>query len=260
MSPQLNASSAFDGDDMVFRVYNNTRIERRTSDGYVNATAMCKANGKRWTDYRESDRCQQYLDALSQTTEIPVFDLIVSRQGNGGGTWVHPQVAVDLARWISAPFAVWMDGWFLEGLKQRTSQVQDTQAARRMEEQKSLDWLMSWGQRWGVTYDERDMLQIKSHAMSLALPAAGGGQSIYNDQPLSRLIFEQFKTNLPLSNLSRIGRLLSRRFRQAFDKEPPKHDQYVDGANRSVAHYPREWAIKQLEDMYREDPTLFQRG
>ena len=68
------------------------------------------------SDYRESDRCQQYLDALSQTTGIPVFDLIVSRQGNSGGTWVHPQVAVDLARWISAPFAVWMDGWFLEQL------------------------------------------------------------------------------------------------------------------------------------------------
>ena len=25
-----------------------------------------------------------------------------------------PQMAVDLARWISAPFAVWMDGWFQE--------------------------------------------------------------------------------------------------------------------------------------------------
>jgi len=29
-----------------------------------------------------------------------------------------PQVAVDLARWISAPFAVWMDGWFLESVQQ----------------------------------------------------------------------------------------------------------------------------------------------
>jgi hypothetical protein len=35
-------------------------------------------------------------------------------EGRNGGTFVHPQVAVDLARWISAPFAVWMDGWFLQ--------------------------------------------------------------------------------------------------------------------------------------------------
>jgi hypothetical protein len=30
------------------------------------------------------------------------------------GTWIHPRLAVDLARWISPAFAVWMDGWFLE--------------------------------------------------------------------------------------------------------------------------------------------------
>ncbi|NBR26290.1 MAG: KilA-N domain-containing protein, partial [Micrococcales bacterium] len=61
---------------LVSRSWNGTPISRRTTDGYVNATAMCKANKKRWSDYRESDRCQLYLDALSQTTEIPVFDLI----------------------------------------------------------------------------------------------------------------------------------------------------------------------------------------
>ena len=59
---------------LVSRSWNGTPITRRTTDGYVNATAMCKANKKRWSDYRESDRCQQYLDALSQTTEIPVFE------------------------------------------------------------------------------------------------------------------------------------------------------------------------------------------
>jgi hypothetical protein len=100
---------------LVSRSWNGTPISRRTSDGYVNATAMCKANGKRWKDYRESDRCQHYLDALESVAGISVHALVESRSGGagGGGTWVHPQVAVDLARWISAPFAVWMDGWFL---------------------------------------------------------------------------------------------------------------------------------------------------
>ena len=103
---------------LVSRSWNCTPISRRTTDGYVNATAMCKANNKQWSKYRESDRCQIYLDALAETSEIRMFDLIESRQGQGGGTWVHPQVAVYLARWISAPFAVWMDGWFLESLQQ----------------------------------------------------------------------------------------------------------------------------------------------
>ena len=39
--------------------------------------------------------------ALAETSEIRVFDLIESRQG---------EVAIDLARWISAPFAVWLAG------------------------------------------------------------------------------------------------------------------------------------------------------
>ena len=112
------------------RVWNGVEIQRRPSDGHVNATAMCKANGKRWKDYRESDRCQLYLDALESVAGISVHALVESRSGGagGGGTWIHPQVAVDLARWISAPFAVWMDGWFLEALqlqRQPAAQVVD---------------------------------------------------------------------------------------------------------------------------------------
>lgn len=114
MSGQLNSR-----DGLVVRAWNGTPIGRRTTDGYVNATAMCKANGKRWSDYRESDRCQRYLDALSELTGIPVVSLYHSVEGRSGGTFVHPQVAVDLARWISAPFAVWMDGWFIEESKKR---------------------------------------------------------------------------------------------------------------------------------------------
>lgn len=122
----IAARRLFSVSDLVTRAWNGTPIARRTTDGYVNATAMCKANGKRWSDYRESDRCQQYLDALAETTEIPVFALVESSRGQGGGTFIHPQLAVDLARWISAPFAVWMDGWFLEEVE-RVSQVRDTQ-------------------------------------------------------------------------------------------------------------------------------------
>lgn len=114
--------------DLVARSWNGTPISRRTTDGYVNATAMCKANGKEWSKYRETDRCQEYIDALIETSDFGGLNPIESRAGNGGGTWVHPQLAVDLARWISAPFAVWMDAWFLEELgKSKVSRTWDTQ-------------------------------------------------------------------------------------------------------------------------------------
>ena len=116
-----------DQSNLVSRHWNGTPISRRTTDKYVNATAMCKANGKRWGDYRESDRAERYFQALESVTGIPVNGLIDTKIGgsSGGGTYIHPQVAIDLARWISAPFAVWMDGWFLES----TQQVQPAPAA-----------------------------------------------------------------------------------------------------------------------------------
>lgn len=105
---------------MEFRTWNGVDILRRPSDGYVNATAMCKANGKRWPDYIRLDRTQAYIAALAAVVQIPTTGpdgLIQTIQGglpHLQGTWIHPQLAVDLARWISPAFAVWMDGWFLE--------------------------------------------------------------------------------------------------------------------------------------------------
>ena len=113
--------------DLVTRAWNGTPIARRTTDGYVNATAMCKANGKRWSDFRESDRCQRYSEALAETTGIPVFDLIESSRGSTGGTFVHPDLATELARWIDDRFAVFINIWFREEVERRMSQVRDTQ-------------------------------------------------------------------------------------------------------------------------------------
>ena len=99
------------------REWNGHAIQRRHADGYVNATAMCRAGGRRWNHYITNDRTTEYLQALSGSAGIPA-DLLMTSIGTGPnhlrGTWIHPRLAVDLARWISPQFAVWMDGWFLE--------------------------------------------------------------------------------------------------------------------------------------------------
>jgi len=115
------------------RTWNGTAIERRQADGFVNATAICQANGKRLNHYLANERTQEYIVALaaSISTEKPCgaavagfpatgSGLVDVRQGglpHQQGTWIHPRLAVDLARWISPAFAVWMDGWFLESLQ-----------------------------------------------------------------------------------------------------------------------------------------------
>ena len=68
---------------LEIRSWNGTRITRRTTDGYVNATAMCKANEKQWNDYYRTDRASLYLEALSSSTGFPVHELVQGRGGNG---------------------------------------------------------------------------------------------------------------------------------------------------------------------------------
>lgn len=109
--------------DLVTRAWNGTPIARRTVDGYVNATAMAKASGKQWSDYFRVDRTTTYIEALSRNSKIPVTSLYIAKPGEG--TWIHPRLAVDFARWINPDFAVWMDSWFLEEID-RVAQMRDT--------------------------------------------------------------------------------------------------------------------------------------
>lgn len=123
------------GDGYESRDWQGTPIQRRASDGWVNATAMCQAGGKRWTLYAANDRTKQYVHALAASLgiEIPcaaaevgfptsgirgLIEVIRGGRPELQGTWIHPRLAVDLARWISPAFAVWMDGWFLESMQQ----------------------------------------------------------------------------------------------------------------------------------------------
>lgn len=98
-------------------------ITQRAGDGYINATAMCKASGKLWGHYRETVATKAFLDELSADIGIPISDLVQSIKGGDfalQGTWVHPQVAVHLAQWLSPKFAVMVSHWVYDWMKGKT--------------------------------------------------------------------------------------------------------------------------------------------
>jgi hypothetical protein len=237
---------------LVSRSWNGTPISRRITDGYVNATAMCRANGKQWSKYRESDRCQTYLDALAETSGIRMFDLIESRQGQGGGTWVHPQVAVDLARWISAPFAVWMDGWFLESVQQVQPKPVETTAPPLLREAEVIALVersIGLFERLGGL-DQRDELLFKDIVRSNVLTASSGllsGAPTDEELTLGDAWLEVFQQVLPRSQFCAAGKLVARAYREEFGEEPPRRQQFVDGAPRQVKSYRRSWLIETLK-------------
>ena len=82
-------------------------VEMRTSDGYVNATRMCRAAGKDWSHFAANAGTSAYLTALSAMIGNPTLPLVHSQHGGRTpGTWVHPQVAIKLAAWCSPGFEV----------------------------------------------------------------------------------------------------------------------------------------------------------
>src|SRR5487761_2759452 len=92
-------------------------ISQRAKDGYINATAMCKAAGKQFGHYYETKPTKSFMIQLSSDIGIPISELIQTHKGGNlslQGTWVHPQVAINLATWLSAKFAVMVSKWVMD--------------------------------------------------------------------------------------------------------------------------------------------------
>jgi hypothetical protein len=104
---------------LIERKHANTPINQRAKDGYINATAMCKAAKKRFHDYSRLNTSEAFVRELTLVTGIPVTELIQTVSGGFPelqGTWVHPQVAIHLAQWLSPQFAVQVTQWVFEWL------------------------------------------------------------------------------------------------------------------------------------------------
>lgn len=87
--------------------YNGTIIQRR-ADGFINLTQMCQANGKRLTHWLNLKSTQDYIEYIATEDGIAATDVIEVIQGGSiQGTWGHPELAIDLAKWISNQFRRW---------------------------------------------------------------------------------------------------------------------------------------------------------
>jgi len=94
------------------------------------------------------------------------------------GTWIHPRLAVDLARWICPSFAVWMDGWFLEslGMTQPAPPAPQPPSPRHKPQPRSLREVPMWAssqylpslicQRWLGDPEANDIIRgIAQHLL-----------------------------------------------------------------------------------------------
>lgn len=98
-------------------------VPQRPTDGYINATRLCKQAGKLFADYSRNASTKAFLDELSLDMGIPISKLVEVIRGRGNtieqGTWVHPQVAVNLGQWLSPSFAVQVSRWVFDWMTSR---------------------------------------------------------------------------------------------------------------------------------------------
>ena len=145
-------------------------------NGYLNATAIAEQYDKRVGNYLRNERTQEYITALTERLFNPETrnrataenQLVIIKKGGNDkksqGTWLHPKLAVDFARWLNPKFAVWCDeqieallnGKVSDGLPAKTTADDRTplrQAVAALVGRKGIDYSTAYGmihQRFNV--------------------------------------------------------------------------------------------------------------
>lgn len=107
--------------------YNGSPITFHRGDNVmVNATEMAKPFGKSPKDFLKTEQTKTYVKALSEVRKILSSDLVQVIYGDNGGTWMHEDVAMEFARWLSPAFAIWCNDRIKELLQYGMTATQPT--------------------------------------------------------------------------------------------------------------------------------------
>lgn len=107
-------------------------VSQRKNDGYINATKLTRAyelqtqikrNPNSWF---EKDRTHEFLNLLHNKTGIEIYDLVQKKgEGKDREIWIHPNLAISFAMWLSPEFEMmvseWVQQWLLKGQTSTTS-------------------------------------------------------------------------------------------------------------------------------------------
>lgn len=117
--------------DVIFK-YGNTNVTFHTGgeDVMINATEMAKSfgNSKKPNDWLKTKQSKEYIKALVATNIPDPADLLrVINGGNNYGTWMHEDLALEFARWLSPEFGIWCNKKIKELFRQGTVSLMEEQ-------------------------------------------------------------------------------------------------------------------------------------
>jgi hypothetical protein len=241
--------------EIIVHALNQVAIGQRVHDGHLNATALCQAAEKRFADYQRLKTTEEFLATLSRSVGIPthlLVEKIVTGPNEQRGTWVHPQVAIHLAIWCSAEFAVQVTGWVEQWYRTREHplhhplRVYQGLLALIREVKTLLEDLHM--------FEAPDRLLLADHVRNVLMAASGqlslpgathatavSGQIWHVGDRIMALGYPQRSVNGGKKRihpaLTKIGRRAAQAYRHRHGAAPMKATRYVDGAPRQVSVY-----------------------
>ena len=192
--------------------------------GWFNATQVASNFNKSVYEWVRLPDTQKYIDALIRKYgKIPYLK---TKRGSGGGTWLHPKLAVRFAQWLDMDFSIWCDEQIDSLLKgnhpildkhrlrhqtastykalnsilklSRQQQGKETKVHHYMNEARLINWAMTGKftglDRDSLSYDELDLLaELETQDLILI-----GSQCSYEQRKTALALYSHnFKLNRP---------------------------------------------------------------
>jgi len=112
-------------EEVIVYTFNRSEVHQRVADGYINLNYMADAAGRRIDNWIRLQQTQELIaefesqliassDLRKQSTPQPALITLTSGvkgQRGGGGTWAHPDIAIQFAQWCSPTFALQVSRW-----------------------------------------------------------------------------------------------------------------------------------------------------
>lgn len=159
----------------VFQYAGSSITFEKGDEVMINATEMAKSFGKLTKDFLANKSTKIFIEELSAVRGIPPSALVqIIKGGNGDqGTWMHEDVALEFARWLSPAFAIWCNDRIKELLTQGVSAITNDDEAilhamqvlqqRVDESRKKIVEVTAEKERLQLTTEEQEG-QLKSQA------------------------------------------------------------------------------------------------
>jgi len=121
----------------IIENFNGNPVEFHSGDAFVNLTSMCAPFGKRPQALLNLEQTMDFMDELEKVNDSQ--PIIHTKSGCGGGTWVHPDLGLECARWLNPALAIWCNEIILKIL---AGQLQTAPVLREYTKIEMLEMLL----------------------------------------------------------------------------------------------------------------------